>query len=53
MKSIYVGVLLFCLVLIGTYSILQYVMQIGEGISVISAIVLALIVEWLYRKRYS
>ncbi|WP_185819788.1 hypothetical protein [Salibacterium salarium] len=50
MKSIYIGALLFCLVLIGTFSILQYVIEVGEGIAVASAIVTAFAVEWLYRR---
>ncbi|MFZ4450450.1 hypothetical protein [Salibacterium aidingense] len=53
MKSLYMGALLFCVVLILTFSILRYVVKAGDGVTVVCAIIAAFSVEWWYRRRQS
>ncbi|WP_157076786.1 hypothetical protein [Halalkalibacter krulwichiae] len=50
-KQAVIGILIFAIVTILSYSLLYAILNIGEGLSVIIALVLGGVVEFAYRKR--
>ncbi|WP_161784705.1 hypothetical protein [Halalkalibacter okhensis] len=50
-KKALIGILIFAVVTILTFFLLQQVFQFGEGLSVIVALLLGGIVEFLYQKK--
>ncbi|MCL7748196.1 hypothetical protein [Halalkalibacter alkaliphilus] len=50
-KKAVIGIIIFAIVTILSFFLLQNVFQLGEGVSVIAALLLGGIVEFLYQKK--